>query len=80
MKIHHHNYTIDKDFPVPIKRTTKHENMLRKLEVGDSFLIPVDDPYVKSVGGCMSKLKLRHDLHFVSKTMECGGRRVWRFK
>jgi hypothetical protein len=80
MKVHPHNYKIDANLPMPQKRTTKDNCMLRKLKVGDSFLIPFGDLYVNSVGGHMSKLKLRHDLHFVSKTMECGGRRVWRFK
>ena len=73
-------YEIDKDLPVPASRISKADSILRKMKVGDSFLIPLGDPYVITVGSHMSVLKRRHGLQFTSKTMDCGGKRVWRIK
>jgi|TARA_R110001632_G_scaffold203491_1_gene326822 hypothetical protein len=73
-------YKIDKDLPVQTSRISKQESILRKMKVGDSFLIPLGDPYANSVGTHMLVLKRRHGLQFKSKTMDCGGKRVWRIK
>ena len=76
-------YEIDKGVEIPPPNTTNGSRRIypfREMEIGDSFLVPVDgDKKLQQarIGSAASYYGKRNNKRFVTRTVD-GGARVWR--
>ena len=73
------DYEIEKDVPIPPRITRMPKYPFRKMEVGDSFVLPKDD--VKNARSSAYQLHLRTGRKFVIRLNRTNGEyRCWRIE
>jgi hypothetical protein len=75
-------YAIEKDVPMVDKVSWYepiHGYPLDKLEIGESFLIPADDPRIQYCQRIVSEAGKRLRRKFITRTLKNHSVRVWRY-
>ena len=72
-------YQIEKSVPLPARKRNYRSNYPYKdLEIGDSFVVPLEkDKSPSAIYASMSSAKRRFDINLTSARVE-GGLRIWR--
>ena len=71
-------YTIEKAIPFPEGKKRRSTYPFEQMEIGDSFLVPLDrDKSPSGIYAAVSNAKKRHNINLTSARVE-GGIRVWR--
>lgn len=68
---------IEKNIPIPRPNAERGKYPFHKMEIGDSFVVPIDSRgAVVAAGNCYKK---KHGMRFTTRRTECGQFvRIWR--
>ena len=73
-------FKLEKDIPIPAKQMRKKQSIypFNKMEVGDSFIVPLNK--IKTMRTAIAHYKKRHpEWSYASRTLQ-EGFRIWRIK